>query len=153
MQLQFSINGLPQVAQQFWQAAAGAKVFCFYGSMGAGKTTTIAALCQGKGVRGAVSSPTYSIINEYHYTEHGVLKKLYHIDLYRLKDEEEIIQSGVEDCVYSGALCFVEWASKARYLFDEAAMHVVIETVDATTRRMTILNSTQFDAYSMVEHL
>src|SRR5215218_4612755 len=100
--------------------------------MGAGKTTLIAALCRAKGVQDAVSSPTFSIINEYAYTEHGVLKKLFHIDLYRLQDEAEILHAGVEDCIYNGAICFVEWPQKAPNLFDSQAVHVVIDVLNET---------------------
>jgi tRNA threonylcarbamoyladenosine biosynthesis protein TsaE len=87
--------------------------------MGAGKTTLIEAICAAKGVREHTSSPTFSIINQYGYTEDGEEKLIYHIDLYRLKDEEEIIQAGVEDCVYSGSLCMIEWPQKAPDLFDK----------------------------------
>src|SRR4051812_7464664 len=127
MELQVSLDHLPDFATAFWNEAGAATVFLFHGAMGAGKTTLIAALCRAKGVQDTVSSPTFSIINEYVYSEHGVLKKLYHMDLYRLKSEEEVIQAGVEDAVYSGALCFVEWPEKALHLFDETAVQVLIE--------------------------
>ena len=131
-------------ALRFWRAVEDATVVLFHGSMGAGKTTTIAALCRAKGVHDAVSSPTFSIINEYQYKEHGVLKKLFHIDLYRLKSEEEVVQAGVEDAVYSGALCFIEWPEKAPHLFDQKALHVIIEPVSETQRSLTILTDAAF---------
>jgi tRNA threonylcarbamoyladenosine biosynthesis protein TsaE len=90
-------------------------------------------------VRDAVSSPTFSIINEYAFEEHGVLKKLYHIDLYRLQNEAEVVHAGIEDCLYSGASCFVEWPEKAKFLFDDTALHVFIEPVNATERRIKIV--------------
>lgn len=134
-----SLDDLDAFAELFWNKAAGANLFLFQGEMGAGKTTTIAALCRAKGVRDAVSSPTYSIINEYAYTEHGVLKKLFHLDLYRLEGEEEAAQAGVEDCLYSGAVCFIEWPEKAPSLFDDTAVHVTLKATSPTERRITLL--------------
>src|SRR5215211_3231153 len=102
MELQVSLNGLKDFAARFWKEIGDVKVVLFHGAMGAGKTTIIAALCRAKGVQDVVSSPTFSIINEYAYQEYGVLKKLFHMDLYRLKNEEEVVQAGVEDAVFSG---------------------------------------------------
>ena len=151
MVMQISVDGLDAFATAFWKAHKGAVVVLFHGSLGAGKTTIISALCRAKGVLDAVSSPTFSIINEYAYREHGVLKKLYHIDLYRLRSEEEVVQAGVEDCVYSGALCFVEWPEKAPGLFDDAALHVVLEPLSETERRVVVLTAAAFQQYSRNE--
>ena len=78
-----------------------------------------------------VGSPTFSIINEYSYTENGTEKKIFHLDLYRLKDEEEAIQAGVEDCLYSDNICLVEWPEKAPGIFPEDTLHVYIEVIDS----------------------
>jgi tRNA threonylcarbamoyladenosine biosynthesis protein TsaE len=153
MEMQFTIDRLPAFAAAFWEKVEEAKVFLFYGQMGAGKTTTITALCQYKGVKEGISSPTFSIINEYVYEEQAQQQKIYHIDLYRLKDLEEMIAAGVEDCIYSGAICFVEWPQKAPELFDEKALHVLINTVDETTRSVKILSNEAFNALSMAEQL
>ena len=139
--MQFSIEQLPAFAAAFWNQVKEARVFLFHGQMGAGKTTTITALCQYKGVQQGISSPTFSIINEYVYIENGQQKTIYHIDLYRLKDLEEMIAAGVEDCIYSGAICFVEWPQKAPELFDE------------NTRSLKILSNETFSALSMAEQL
>lgn len=139
MELTVSLEDLGTFAAAFWKLVGEAKLFLFHGEMGSGKTTTIAALCRAKGVLDAVSSPTFSIINEYAYHEHGVLKKLFHIDLYRLKSEAEVVQAGVEDVVYSDAICFVEWPEKAMNLFDATAMHVFIEPLSSTRRSIKIL--------------
>lgn len=146
-----SVESLDVFAASFWEKVEETKIILFHGDMGAGKTTIIAALCRAKGVRDAVSSPTFSIINEYEYKEHGVLKKLFHIDLYRLYSEEEVAQAGVEDCIYSGAICFVEWPEKAPNIFDLDAIHVVIETVSATQRRMKILSAAAFHGLHIAE--
>lgn len=153
MLLQVFIDRLDAFATQFWQAVGDAKVFAFHGPMGAGKTTTIAALCRYKGVQEGASSPTFSIINEYTYTEGGHPKTIFHIDLYRLKDDEEVVQTGVEDCVDSGHVCFVEWPEKAPYLFDERALHIVIEPVNETARTVKILTHPQYISQSVAEQL
>jgi tRNA threonylcarbamoyladenosine biosynthesis protein TsaE len=137
MTLEYRLNELPQFADRFWRTVGAQRVFAFYGPMGAGKTTTIAALCAARGVREAVSSPTFSIINEYVYEEAGHRHSLYHMDLYRLRDPEEAIAAGVEDCLESGAICFVEWPEKAPALLEEA-VPVHIEVVDAETRRVRV---------------
>lgn len=134
-----SLPHLADFARTFWQRAGDTKVFLFYGEMGAGKTTVIEALCAAKGVAERTGSPTFSIINQYAYREGGGEKMIYHIDLYRLGDEEEIIRAGVEDCVYSGALCFVEWPQKAPGLFDQTAARIYLEPVSETERRINVV--------------
>jgi tRNA threonylcarbamoyladenosine biosynthesis protein TsaE len=133
-----SLEDLPAFAQSFWQQVGEAKVFLCYGEMGAGKTTIIEALCTAKGVKERMGSPTFSIINQYSYKKNGEEKVIYHMDLYRLKDDEEVIQAGVEDCLYSDAICFVEWPQKAPNLFDESAIKVFIEAVGETRRCINI---------------
>lgn len=134
-----SLKELAAFARRFWQQAGHTKVFLFHGEMGAGKTTVIEALCAAKGVKERMGSPTFSIINQYGYAEGGEEKMIYHIDLYRLKDEEEVVGAGVEDCVYSGSICFVEWPQKAPRLFDDSAANVFIEPVSETERSINLL--------------
>ena len=129
---------LDQFAAQFWNYVKGAKVFAFHGQMGAGKTIIIEALCKAKGVKEVMGSPTFSIINEYVYKENNEEKSIYQIDLYRFKDDQDIIQAGVEDCIYSNQICFVEWPDKAPQLFDENTVHVTIELVNETERNIKI---------------
>lgn len=138
MTVAISLDDLPVFARQFWEHVKDTKVFLFYGEMGAGKTTLIEALCAAKGVKEHMSSPTFSIINQYGYTENGEEQTIYHIDLYRLKDEEEIIGAGVEDCVYSGSICMIEWPQKAPGLFDQTAANVFIDPIDDTHRHVKI---------------
>jgi tRNA threonylcarbamoyladenosine biosynthesis protein TsaE len=153
MKWEVSLDGLDAFAIQFWQATGNAKVFAFHGEMGAGKTTTIAALCKAKGVVESPSSPTFSVINEYVYNEGGVSRSLFHIDLYRLKDEADISSTGAEDCIYSGAVCFVEWPEKAPYLFDSEACHVVIRPLSENTRQVSVFSHEEFAAFSLEEQL
>lgn len=138
MEWQFSLDKINDVAKAFWQAADGKTVFAFHGPMGAGKTTFIHALCDAKGVKDVVGSPTFSIINEYQYLCEGTKKPLFHMDLYRIKDEEEALRTGVEDALFSGYTCLVEWPEKAPGIFPGDTIHVVIELVDTQTRRIKI---------------
>lgn len=138
MEFKVSLDKLDDFTSAFWNYVKAAKVFAFHGQMGAGKTTLIGALCHMKGTKDVTASPTFSIINEYGYVENGELKTIFHIDLYRLKDEEEVIQAGVEDCVYSGSLCLVEWPEKAPGLFDADTVHVYIETISDTQRNVRV---------------
>jgi tRNA threonylcarbamoyladenosine biosynthesis protein TsaE len=133
-----SLDELKSFAQQFWNYVKDKKVFAFHGEMGAGKTTIISALCHYKGVDDVTGSPTFSIINEYSYSGNDQPKKMFHIDLYRLKDEQEVVQAGVEDCIYSGSICMIEWPEKAPGLFDEDAVHVFIEPVSETERKVEV---------------
>src|SRR6186713_3035514 len=114
----YELHQISQAAEQFWNVVGNARVFTFHGEMGTGKTTFIHALCDVKGVKDVVGSPSFSIINEYYFPS----GKIFHIDLYRLKDEEEAIRAGVEDCLYSDHICFVEWPEKAPGLFPSDAV-------------------------------
>lgn len=136
MEIVFSLDTIPEAATTFWKIVSNARVFAFHGNMGAGKTTFIHALCDIKGVKDVVGSPTFSIINEYIYANGS--GKIFHIDLYRLKDEEEAIQAGVEDCLYSDHLCLVEWPEKAKGIFPDDTVHVYIDTIDSFSRRLRI---------------
>jgi tRNA threonylcarbamoyladenosine biosynthesis protein TsaE len=135
MQLQCTLDNIRQTARRFWELVDGRKVIAFYGNMGAGKTTLIHALCDEKGVTSTVGSPTFSIINEYAFPG----GRLFHIDLYRLKDEEEAVRAGVEDCLYSGDICLVEWPARAEAIFPGDTVRVEIQVVDQATRNIQIM--------------
>ena len=137
----YELHQIRKTAEQFWNVAGDTRVFAFHGEMGAGKTTFIHALCDVKGVKDVVSSPTFSIINEYVYTRDDVAKKIYHIDLYRLKDEEEALQAGIEDCLYGDHICFVEWPEKAASILPENTIHIYINAIDTATRRLQLGNN------------
>lgn len=138
MEFKFSLDNIKEIATLFWKSTSDATVFAFHGNMGAGKTTFIHALCDVKGVMDVVGSPTFSIINEYIFKENGADKKIFHIDLYRLKDDKEAIQAGVEDCLYSDHICFVEWPERAPGIFPEGTVHVYIDIADSTHRKLRI---------------
>lgn len=141
MQWLYSLDNINEVANSFWQELGSDRIVALHGPMGAGKTTFIHALCDSRGVKDVVGSPTFAIINEYIFENKTGQDKIFHIDLYRLKDEDEAIQAGVEDCLYSDHICLVEWPEKAPGLFPNNTVHVYIELVDTKTRRLRIGNN------------
>jgi tRNA threonylcarbamoyladenosine biosynthesis protein TsaE len=134
MDVQFHLDDIHQIAELFWKENGTKKVFAFHGQMGAGKTTFIHALCDAKKVTSTVGSPTFSLVNEYRYPA-GII---YHIDLYRIRDEAEALRAGIEDCLYSGDICLVEWPEKAPGIFPEDAVHVRLSLAGDGKRRLQI---------------
>jgi tRNA threonylcarbamoyladenosine biosynthesis protein TsaE len=132
MRFTYKLVGIREAVEMVWKQNRDKKVWAFYADMGAGKTTFIQALCSLLSVHSTVGSPTYSIINEY-ASSNGAI---YHMDWYRLKDEEEALQAGVEDCIYSGRLCFIEWPQKAEALLPADHLNIQISLVDADTREI-----------------
>ncbi|MGC4101490.1 tRNA (adenosine(37)-N6)-threonylcarbamoyltransferase complex ATPase subunit type 1 TsaE [Ferruginibacter sp.] len=135
MEVIFKLEDIQQAAAEFIKHAPGAKVFAFYAPMGAGKTTFIQALCRALGVKDNTSSPTFSIINQYKAGNDII----YHMDLYRVRDENEAINAGVEDCLYSGSICFVEWPEKAPGILPDNTLQVSITIIDSHTRKLSTL--------------
>ena len=138
MQWQFTLDTIKQTASEFWKAIDEKKVIAFHGEMGSGKTTFIHALCDIKNVKEAVSSPTFSIINEYSYDCNGTPRLILHMDLFRIDSDDEARRAGVEDALYSGNTCFVEWPDKAASLFPPGTLHVVLDTINTDTRQLRI---------------
>ena len=133
MEVNFLLNEISVVAKKLLAEAGRFKVFAFHGDMGAGKTTFIHALCNAMNITDVVTSPTFSIINQYK-TQEG--HTVYHMDLYRIKDENEAINAGVEDCLLSGNRCLVEWPEKAPGVFPDETLHVFITSIDDNTRKL-----------------
>ena len=127
------LEDLREAASQLLDFAADERVFLFKGEMGAGKTTFIKALCERLQITDVVSSPTFSIVNEYH-TDHG---PVYHFDFYRLKKESEAFDLGYEDYFYSGSYCFIEWPEKIPNLWPEHYISVEIQEESDRTRTIT----------------
>lgn len=117
-----NLENIRKAARAFIDAIGDHKVFAFYGSMGAGKTTFVKAICEELGVEDVITSPTFAIINEYSSRE-GVI---YHFDFYRIKKLEEVYDMGYEDYFYSGALCFIEWPELIEEVLPEDAVKVSI---------------------------
>ena len=130
------INGtqdLPRAARAFLDHKGPANVVAFYGSMGAGKTTFITALCEALGVRDVVCSPTFTIVNEY---RDGAGNPVYHFDFYRINRLSEALDIGLFEYFDSGALCLVEWPEMIVELLPEDALKVQILVEDAETRTL-----------------
>ena len=108
MEITFSLAEINAVAQKVLDQNPK-KVVLFNGAMGVGKTTLIKALAKNLGVQQPTSSPTFSLVNEYE-ADHGQL--VYHFDVYRLKNESEAYDIGIDEYLYSGEWCFIEWAEK-----------------------------------------
>ena len=137
MQHSITINNLselPAAAKQFLQICEGKKVFAFNGQMGAGKTTFIKAICEALGVKDTISSPTFSLVNEY---LSGNGEKIYHFDFYRIKDPSEAYDMGFEEYVYSKGYCFIEWPEKIDELLPKECVKVNI-TVEGEKRVILI---------------
>jgi tRNA threonylcarbamoyladenosine biosynthesis protein TsaE len=135
MNFTFTLTEIKETAGKVYAILANNKVWAIHGEMGAGKTTFIHALCENLGVDSAIGSPTYGIINEYNSTEAGTI---FHMDLYRLKDEEEAMQAGVEDAIQSETLCLIEWPEKAPGLLPDDVAHIEIKVIDQQTRSIFI---------------
>ena len=133
MDASYTIGQLPAIAEKLWEEGQFQKTWAFYAPMGAGKTTLIHALCEYLGVSSAISSPTFALINEYTGKRE---KTIYHMDWYRLKDEAEAIQAGIEDCLMSEQLCLIEWPEKAPSLLPDNTFTIHIEISDPVTRRI-----------------
>ena len=128
-----SLSELPTAAVQIIEAIGDRNVLAFYGEMGAGKTTFIKAVCVALGVKETISSPTFSIVNEY-LSASG--RKIYHFDFYRIKDIDEAFDMGYEEYLYSDALCFIEWPEKIEAILPENVFPISISS-DTHKRMIT----------------
>ena len=118
-----SLDEIGEAAQKFIDAMGDNRIFAFYGKMGAGKTTFIKAVCEALGVTDVINSPTFAIVNEY---VDGEGELIYHFDFYRIKKEQEVLDIGYEDYVYSGNLCLMEWPELVEDLLPEETVKVAI---------------------------
>jgi len=127
------IDGISEAARQFIDNMGDSKVFAFYGSMGAGKTTFIKAVCEQLGVKDVITSPTFAIVNEYE-------GPIYHFDFYRIKRIEEVYDMGYEDYFYSGGVCFIEWPELIEELLPDDAVCVSITEQEDGSRLIELRN-------------
>ena len=135
MELTFGLQEIETTAREFLTAVKDYKIFALHGNLGAGKTTFIRAVCNVLRVKDHVTSPTFNIIHTYQ-ADNG--KIIYHLDLYRVKDSAEAVNAGVEECLYSGELCFVEWPEKVFEILPLETVQVFLSVIDESHRKLEI---------------
>ena len=132
------IEHIREAAREFIDHMGEARVFAFYGKMGAGKTTFVKAICEELGVQDIITSPTFAIINEYSIdkvqSSKFKVQSIYHFDFYRIKKLEEVYDMGYEDYFYSGALCFIEWPELIEEILPDDAVRVSISEQEDGSR-------------------
>ncbi len=131
MEISYKEPQLQEIAQKLIETATS-KTFCFHAPMGAGKTTLTKAMLKELGAADSGNSPTFGIVNEYHDRNGELLA--YHFDFYRLNDEMEALDLGLEEYLSQGVWIFIEWPEKIASLLPEDASDVYIEIVDLETR-------------------
>lgn len=133
----YKLDDIDNAAAQIIAAAANQKVWLFTGHMGAGKTTLIKAICSALGAEGDFSSPTYSLVNEYEVKQGK--SKIYHLDLYRLKNIDEALDIGIEEYLYSGGYCLIEWPQLIMPLLNKGEyLPINIFSISEIERKITI---------------
>ncbi len=134
----YKLSEIGTLAQQFLEIAAPFEVWALSGQLGAGKTTFTSALLKALGSEDNVSSPTFSIINQ--YLVDGEI--VYHSDWYRIADEEEAIQSGIEDMLQQKGIKIVEWWERVPDLLPQSTLYIDIQVLDEETRQMKCSTAT-----------
>ncbi len=127
------IENIHEAAREFINQIGDARVFAFYGKMGAGKTTFIKAICEELGCQDVITSPTFAIVNEYS----SDTTPIYHFDFYRIKKLEEVYDMGYEEYFYSGALCLIEWPELIEEILPDDAVRVNINEQEDGSRTIT----------------
>ena len=134
MNKNYSLNELSQIAKEIIKNAQN-KVLLFYGDMGVGKTTLIKEICTILGVEDVAHSPTFSLVNEYQTTSNDIV---YHFDFYRIENEEEAYDMGVEDYLYSNNWCLIEWPENVKNLLPLDAVEVRINLLENGQRNIQL---------------
>ena len=130
-----NLTELQAAAKEIVEYAADRKIWLFSGEIGAGKTTLIQRICQSNGVTEKVTSPTYSLINQYE-ANGGII---YHLDLYRLNSLDEAIDIGIEDLLYGDSLCLIEWPDLIAPLLPLEVLKIKVEIVEDSKRKIILL--------------
>lgn len=129
------LSGLHDAARELIGLCGDQRIMAFYGEMGAGKTTLIKEICKALGVNEATSSPTFSIVNEYH-SDQGF--PVFHFDFYRIKDETEAIAMGLDEYLCSGNYCLMEWPEKIPNLLPPDVVKIAVEVGPRSERIITL---------------
>lgn len=130
-----NLDELSKIAQEIVYLTSQHKIITFKGDMGAGKTTLISRVCGIIGITDLPSSPTYAIVNTYLNRED---EEIYHFDFYRIADEMEAVQSGLDEMIDSGKICFIEWPERILKLLPESYVEVNISILGETSRKIDI---------------
>jgi len=130
------LDALPRVVEQILPHLVKAQIITLEGDLGAGKTTLVKEVCRQLGFEDLVSSPTFSLINEYVHPSDD--SKVYHMDLYRIENEEELPNIGFEEYLYSGHMVFIEWPQIASSVLPERTLGIHIGIFDNSSRRLTL---------------
>jgi tRNA threonylcarbamoyladenosine biosynthesis protein TsaE len=128
-----ALSDLPIAAKQLLDLGKGQDIWLLHGEMGSGKTTLVKSIVKEMGINSLVTSPTFSIVNEYGESEGN---KVYHFDLYRLKNETEVLDIGFEEYLTFGELCLIEWPEKVSTLLPDNVFEVKIEFQDPVSRNI-----------------
>ncbi len=140
MDITYTRHDIKEVAERLAAMMTDYRVLTLEGDLGAGKTSLISALCKTWGVIDPVSSPTYSLINQYEAKSLPVGHSIYHLDLYRLQSAVEAIDAGMEDILFSGEFCLVEWPSKAREIIPGRRLEALLSVVSDDVRHLTVIS-------------
>jgi len=136
----FTIAQIQEVAQEIvTYCDTKSKIICFHGAMGAGKTTLIKAIVQELGGKDQVNSPTFGLVNEYHFEDETMLG--FHFDCYRLENELEALDMGIEEYVEAPVWIFIEWPEKIASFIPQNAVHLKLTSYNETTRIVQITPS------------
>lgn len=138
MSYTFTLKEIDQAAEWLLDQIGNHKIIALNAVMGAGKTTLVKAIMKSLGTKDNISSPTYAIVNEYH-TENSKYNIVYHMDLYRLQNIEELESLPIEDYLDSGHLCIIEWPQLAEPFFNKDVLQISIEQMNDGSRKMLIL--------------
>lgn len=134
MNTNYSLTELPKIAKEII-ASAKNKTLLFYGEMGVGKTTLIKEICKQLGVLDTISSPTFSLVNEYQTTTN---EKVYHFDFYRIEDEEEALDMGIDDYFYNNEWCLIEWPENIENLLPLDAVKIELNMLENGQRNIQL---------------
>jgi tRNA threonylcarbamoyladenosine biosynthesis protein TsaE len=137
--LEFNLNTIEKAAIELVKAFPEARIFAFEGEMGAGKTTFIKALCRTLGVEQVITSPTFSLVNE--YADRDGDKVFFHFDFFRIENVNEALDMGYEDYFYSENMCFIEWPGKIAELLPQGTINLKIEVINEETRKLCFISN------------
>jgi len=131
--INYSIEEIGKTSKIILSLNPSSKIFIFNGEMGSGKTTLIKAIIKELGYKGTVSSPTFSIINEYLNGD-----KIYHFDFYRIKNKNELLDIGIDEYISSNNRCFIEWPNLITDMLPDKHIELNINIISSDVRKLTI---------------